>query len=259
MPIPIVPVLSINPIFLQVSFFTGLYFITFKPPNFHIFLHFSHTFLKFGRKTSSFSSNFKFSNIFCYPTAKSKEGTMELLTKHLKENYDLSSYQVAQIIFLFKTILSELSKIIIIGFLLRDNLGLYFFALLIMLCLRSTTGGLHFYTYAQCLLGSFLFLWSAVVPLASITLPKYVKLLLLLACIISCYLCGPIVSKYRPEYADEYSRISKKIVTLFIFFYALLLYIMPENSLINTGFWIIILHSLQLIAAKIQKKGEALK
>ena len=43
--------------------------------------------------------------------------------------------------------------------------------------------------------------------------------------------------------------------SIFIFLYTLVLYIMPENRYINTGFWIIILHSLQLIAAKIQKKG----
>lgn len=38
--------------------------------------------------------------------------------------------------------------------------------------------------------------------------------------------------------------------------YALILYIIPENPYLTAGVWMIILHSLQLFVAKIQKKGE---
>lgn len=38
--------------------------------------------------------------------------------------------------------------------------------------------------------------------------------------------------------------------------YALILYIIPENPYLAAGVWMIILHSLQLFVAKIQKKGE---
>jgi len=184
---------------------------------------------------------------------------MDLIRNYLKQNYHLSSYQIAQIIFLFKTLSSELSKIVIMGILFHNCLGHYIFALFIMLCLRSITGGLHFYTYIGCLFTSILYLWSVLFPLSAINLTQYVKLTLLLVCILSCYMCGPIVSKYRSDFSEHYCKTSKKIVVSFIFFYTLLMYIIPENSFINTGFWVIILHSLQLIAAKIRKKGVALK
>lgn len=34
------------------------------------------------------------------------------------------------------------------------------------------------------------------------------------------------------------------------------MYIIPENPYFAAGFWMIILHSLQLFVAKIRKKGE---
>ncbi len=53
--------------------------------------------------------------------------------------------------FLFKTLASEISKIIIMGILFHEHITLYFFALFVMIFLRTSMGGLHFYTYAGCL------------------------------------------------------------------------------------------------------------
>lgn len=76
---------------------------------------------------------------------------MKQLRQYLKDTYSLSNYQISQIFFLFKTLASELSKIIIMGFIFHKQLALYFVALFIMLFVRSTMGGLHFYTYWSCL------------------------------------------------------------------------------------------------------------
>lgn len=199
---------------------------------------------------------FIFLRFFCYIRCITiRENLMELIKRHLRENYDLSSYQIAQIFFLFKTMGSELSKIILMGILFHDRLPLYIFSLGVMLCLRCTTGGLHFYTYVGCLLASCLYLWLALAPLSGVFLNRYAALFLLLCCILVCYTLAPIASKYRPPFSKKQCERSKMSASIFIFLYTLVLYIMPENRYINTGFWIIILHSLQLIAAKIQKKG----
>ena len=76
---------------------------------------------------------------------------MEMIRKYLKNKYQIGGYQIAQIEYLLKTMFSELSKMIVIGFLLHDRLTLYLFALCMMLYLRCSTGGLHFYTYLGCL------------------------------------------------------------------------------------------------------------
>ena len=184
---------------------------------------------------------------------------MEQIKQHLKDTYHLSSYQVAQIFFLFKTVGSEISKMIIMGILFHDRLPLYLFALFVMVFLRSAMGGLHFYTYAGCLLTSMLYLWLAIYPLPHIPLAKCWQMAALLVCILICNYIGPITSKYRPEECKQHFGQCKRFITIFTFIYALILYIIPENTYLNVGFWVIILHSLQLIVAKIRKKGEQMK
>ncbi len=184
---------------------------------------------------------------------------MKHIKEYLKNTYHLSNYQIAQITFLFKTIISELSKILIMGILFHEKLSFYLFALFIMISIRSAMGGLHFYTYFSCLVTSILYLWLSIYILPQITLVKYLQLALLLACILICNKIGPITSKYRPDSCRQYFERCKKFITVFIFIYALILFIMPENQYLYIGFWVIILHSLQLIAAKIRKKGEHIK
>ncbi|HBA47844.1 MAG TPA: hypothetical protein DCZ91_08605 [Lachnospiraceae bacterium] len=190
----------------------------------------------------------------CILVLKGAKCTM--IKKYLREKHHLSNYEIAQLEFLFKTISSELSKMIIMGILFHKYLGLYLFALCVMLYLRSTTGGVHFYTYIKCLTGSVLYVGSAVILLPYVKLPPYLQLGVLIICILICYRTGPVVSKYRQEPSAQKFQHCRNITCTGIFIYALITYIMPENQYIIVGFWIIILHSLQLQIAKIRKKGE---
>ena len=178
---------------------------------------------------------------------------METIKRHLRDTYNLSSYQVAQIFFLFKTLGSEISKMILMGIVFYSRFSFYVFALFVMLFLRCSMGGLHFYTYAGCLTASILYLWLAVYILPLIPVDIYLRLCLLLLCIFLCNYVGPVISKYRPEVSKERVAKCKSFVTLFIFFYGLIMYIIPDNDYLYVGFWVII---LQLIIAKIRKKGE---
>lgn len=175
---------------------------------------------------------------------------------YLKNTYELSNYQIAQIFFLFKTIFSEVSKILIMGLLFHGQLPLYIFALFVMFFLRSFMGGLHFYTYLQCLLGSALYLGLSIYVLPNISIQLYLQIILLLLSILICNRIGPLTSKYRPESCKRHFTKYKRLVITFILLYTLILYIMPRNNpYLCVGFWVIMLHSLQLIIAKIQTKG----
>ena len=180
----------------------------------------------------------------------------KLIKQKLKEKYNLSNYQIAQIAFLAKSFLSEMSKISIMGFLFHNRLPYFFFTLFIMLFLRCSTGGLHFYTYTGCLITSTIYVWLSIYPLPTIIVPLYTQILLLILCIVCCYYIGPITSKYRPKECRSHFSRDKKFISIFIFLYTLILYIMPDNQLLIIGFWVIILHSLQLFIAKILQKGE---
>lgn len=180
---------------------------------------------------------------------------MSTIKLFLKEKYNLNNYQIAQLVFLLKTLSSEFSKMLIMGILFWNHLSHYLFALLIMLCLRCTTGGLHFYTYFSCLAASTIYLWLAVVLLPNFMLHKAFQLVGLLLSLLICYYCSPVPSKYRPEYPQALITRCRNIVCSFIFIYTLILYILPENQYLIIGFWVVILHSLQLLVAKIRKKG----
>lgn len=179
---------------------------------------------------------------------------MKTLKNHLKEKYNLSNYQIARLVFLAKTLASEISKMIILAVLFYKHLPLYFFALFIMLILRTYTGGIHFYTYIGCLVTTTIFLVLGIIVLPNIVVPLNIKLFLLLLCIITCYHIGPIPSKYRPPYSEQFIRKCKLIVSSAICIYTFVLYIVPDSKYMIVGFWIIILHTLQLIIAKYTRK-----
>lgn len=181
---------------------------------------------------------------------------MNRIKEYLKDKYGLSNYQVAQLAFVFKTASSELSKILIMGIVFHNNLKLYVFLLSVMCFLRTFSGGLHFYTYNRCLLASTIYIGVIIFILSEISFPLYVLLFLLTISIISCYKIEPVVSKYRTHFSKKKLFFCRNITCLFIFIYTLILYIIPENPYILAGFWMIILHSLQLFVAKIRKKGE---
>lgn len=181
---------------------------------------------------------------------------MDNVKNFIKEKYQLSNYQMAQLSFVFKTYVGELSKMLIMGCIFHNQLKMYLFLLFLMCLLRSFSGGIHFYTYKRCLLGSIIYMGTVIYLLSKIEPPMYLQLLGLLICIISCYFIGPVLSNYRTNFPEKQLYFCRNITCLVIFMYTVGMYIIPENPYTISGFWMIILHSLQLFVAKIRKKGE---
>ena len=181
---------------------------------------------------------------------------MSKLKNTIKNKYGLSNYQIAQLHFVLKSSLSEISKIFIIGVIFHDHLKIYLFLLFIMSILRTFSGGIHFYTYAGCLVTSIVYIWIIISLLSHIVIPLYVRMFLLLLCIMICYRIAPVLSKYRANFPKKQLYFSRNITCISIFIYTIIIYIIPENHYFVSGFWMIILHSLQLFIAKIQKKGD---
>ncbi len=180
------------------------------------------------------------------------------ISNRIQTKYGLSRYQIAQVKFLLLSLISEISKMIIMGLIFHQYISLYLFFLGIMLCLRCTTGGLHFYTYWSCLAISISYISLTLFLTLNFTLIKPLQLLLLLICLITCYYLGPITSKYRPAETKLHFKRSRNIACHFIFFYALALYIIPDNQYLSGGLWVIILHLLQLSIAKYKQRKETL-
>lgn len=171
----------------------------------------------------------------------------------LKEQYQFSDFQIEQLKYVWKTISSEVSKLLIMGFLFREQLGLYIFAMAVMLLLRTSTGGIHCRKYISCLLVSITYVFLSLYVMPMIPINKLMQMILLFVCILCNYYIGPVTAAVRRSLPEKTVRRVRIQAFVIIFFYLTLTYIMSESPYITVGFWIIILHTLQLIVAKILK------
>lgn len=173
----------------------------------------------------------------------------------LKSTYQFTDYQIAQLGFLAKTLLSEISKIVIIGLFFRKEIPFYIICMFILALLRTSTGGLHCKTYLSCLVASCFYIIFTFKILPLIPINQIPAMILLILCAIIDYNIGPVTSDVHLPLTEKVKQRGRicTMVTISLFF--ILMYVIPENHYVITGFWIIISHTLQLIAAKIRKKG----
>lgn len=174
----------------------------------------------------------------------------------LKKYYQFSDYQVAVLQFVGKTVASELSKLLIMGIIFHDRLDLYTVAVVVMIFLRTATGGLHCNGYISCFLVSFTYMFLAIIVMPEIPVNKVFQLILLFICMLCNYFVGPVTSTVHLPLKDGLVKKVRIQAFLFIFFFITVTYIVPESPYITVGFWVIILHTLQLVAARIIKKGD---
>lgn len=173
----------------------------------------------------------------------------------LKSTYQFTDYQIAQLSFLAKTLLSEISKMFIIGLFFRKELPFFFISIFILILLRTTTGGLHCHTYISCLAASCLYIIFTLKVLPLIPISRIPAMILLIVCAVIDYKIGPVTSDVHLPLSEKAKHRGRICTVITILFFFALMYIIPENLYAITGFWIIISHTLQLIAAKIRKKG----
>lgn len=179
---------------------------------------------------------------------------MTSMHEFLKEQYQFSDFQIAQLQYTWKTFSSEFSKLLIMGLIFRHILGRYVFAVAIMMLLRTATGGLHCKKYISCFFVSFTYMFLSLVILPSIPVNKVFQLILLFICMLCNYYIGPVTSAVHRPLSEGCTKKVKIQAFLIIFFYLTLTYILPENPYFTCGFWVIILNTLQLTAAKLLKK-----
>lgn len=172
----------------------------------------------------------------------------------LKKQYQFSDFQIAQLEYVGKTVASEVSKLLIMGLLFHDRLGLYLFAMAVMVLLRTSTGGIHCSKYISCLIVSITYVFLSLYVMPLIPVNKLMQMILLFACILCNYFIGPITSKVRRPLPEKTVKRVRMQAFVIIFFYLTLTYIVPESPYITVGFWVIILNTMQLIVAKLLKK-----
>lgn len=171
----------------------------------------------------------------------------------IQKKYGFTDYQIAQLKYTFTVLFSEISKMVIIAFLLRNHFTMFLYAAVVLCTLHISSGGLHAKTYWGCLLMSFLFFYVPICLLPHTGIPKIWMAVLLIGCAAAIALIGPIESKYRKPLTD---RAKKRLVaqSLIIILIHLILFCLYDSEIFVVGSWIIVFEVAQLAIAKIYKE-----
>lgn len=181
------------------------------------------------------------------------------LWKQIKADNGYSDREIKQIKYVLSALFSDFSKLFLMGilFFILHKFPEYIGAVIVLLFIRTNSGGLHFNHYTTCLLFSFLLLFSSVILLPDIvTINKLFMISDLTLCIFISFLLNPVRCVYRPAPDRNLIRMCHINTFKYIFIFLILSYALPLNSVIISGFWTINLQMLQLIAANIWKKGD---
>ncbi len=180
---------------------------------------------------------------------------MNRFLKYVQKELNYSDYEIALLRYFFEATFYDFSKLILMGifFCYTGYLSEYLAAAITLILLRTSIGGLHFKTYLGCFVFTFAFFILGVIYLPLAEFDKLTILILLFFCIIVSNYIGPITSSYRKTPDGILIQKCKKDASIFIFFYCLLVFIIPLNKYIITGFWVIILQTFQLMIAFILK------
>ena len=177
------------------------------------------------------------------------------MKEFLKSTYQFTDYQIAQLGFLVKTLSSDISKIFIIGLFFLKELPFFFVSMLIIAILRTSTGGLHCKTYLSCLVASWFYIVFTIKFLPLLPIQQIPAIVMLVLCAVTDYCIGPVTSDVHGLLTETSIRKGRLTTLLTIMFFLCLMVFFPKNTYVITGFWIITSHTLQLIVAKIRKKG----
>lgn len=187
---------------------------------------------------------------------------MDKLVQALKNTYDYSDYQLALVKYTLLSIGSELSKMLLLGvfYCFIGELAYFAMFLLLLSLLRFNSGGFHCKHYTTCLLLTFTISYFAIVVLPNLGAVDTLLIeLLLIICLIVNYYIGPIASPLRPTPNSLLLKHCKNNSFIIIFIFFIIVSISSSNQVIYpyllVGFWTIILHTFQMIFAKILIKG----
>ncbi|CDD34129.1 accessory gene regulator B [Roseburia sp. CAG:309] len=179
------------------------------------------------------------------------------LKNYLQTQFHFSSLEADRILYGFESIVSEAVKFVILFFIALP-LGYadeMLVATIVLLSIRSNSGGLHFSHFFSCLAFTVVF-YTAAIGLAQYPLSsKFLSLGLILTLGVFAWV-GPITSIMRPRLqTKDVQRYSRRVIFLLLIYSSILITFetLPYRNVI---YWVIVLQIFQLLCARIARKGE---
>ncbi len=164
---------------------------------------------------------------------------------------ELTPYEKKLMMFYVKAMISEISKTIIFAiiFYAMGLLREFGAALFFLLLYRTSSGGLHCKTYLGCLFLSFGFFFLGMLLGIYIWVPIYIIIPATLILAVSAYLLSPVQAPTRPPLEESLIKKAKQQTIIKISIFLILACLFSNNVYICIGFWLLVLHVLQLYIA----------
>ncbi|MCR5837004.1 MAG: accessory gene regulator B family protein [Lachnospiraceae bacterium] len=182
---------------------------------------------------------------------------MRYVEKLIKEELNFSDADYRKIKYVGDVIFLEMSKIIILllFFSIVGKTKEYIGAIIILLFIRTNSGGLHFRSYFLCTLVSLgVLVLSIIILPACVTIGKVVEITDMFICLVISLFISPVRSVYRDEASKEMIKKCHEKVFVYILAFMVVLYIFPLNSVTEAMFWTVNLQMIQLIIANMLRR-----
>lgn len=181
---------------------------------------------------------------------------MDTMKEHIKNTF--TPYEIAMLKYFYLCIVYDGSKfcILLIFFSFFHLFKDFCMCIVFLLSLRNFWGGLHFKHYMSCFAFTFAFTGAGIALSNLVVLDNRLEICLLIVTIAVSAVIAPVTSQSRPALSKKQSCIYHCCGLAVLLFYFVLFLVNPTFSYRNLCFWVILLQTLQLIAAKLLMKGE---
>lgn len=183
--------------------------------------------------------------------------TQSPLYEKIQMTYGFSDHDIQLIRYTLSALKCELSKLLVLGivFSLAGLFPEYAVMMLTLVPIRRYGGGIHFNHYSSCFLFTALFFVLPVL-LNEIVLPHAAQLTVLGLCTVTTLAVGPVTAQNRAPMARNKYQLFRLISAGLLLIWFLLFAFVKVFPYANLCFWVIALQTIQLICAKIVRKGD---
>lgn len=177
--------------------------------------------------------------------------------RKIQTTYHFTDVEMQKLSYTFYVFVYEISKFLILG-IAFSLLGLwheYVISLLALMPVRVFSGGIHFNHYYSCFLFTASFFVVAVL-MNAVSLPYPAQPAVMLLCAGVTYFIGPVTSKKRPPIQFGRYQAFRLVSTGLLLLWFLWFVFVRKFPYQNICFWILFLQTIQLICAKLARKGD---
>lgn len=175
----------------------------------------------------------------------------------IQNTYHFTDLEMKRLNYTLTVFFYEISKFIILA-IVFSAAGLfqeYLVSILVLMPIRIFSGGIHFNHYTSCFLFTSAF-FTAPILLQSVSVTEPVRLGILVLCLLTTFLIGPVTSQKRPPITYKRYTMFRLISSGLLLIYIFLLEVFRVLPYENICFWVIILQTIQLICARAARKGD---